>query len=687
MIRNIWIRWLSFLRRERRWFLAGGRDVYETTRRSFFSLEARAGAALFGGFFFLSLAQAPVPAHFFFDPGPAFVRLSADAAPETDLFLLTVFFLYLGVGALLGIFLRNAWDWAEEFLPVPPRRVWTRRFRWSTTTFLLLFLHGGFLLSALRAKPGFYAAAFHGRGGPLRWFQDWLASGFLSYPGRLWTLAAYAVMAAGMAQMGRRFRRWFLSFPMPTRVASGVLGVGTFFFLLGLWGVFRFHRPPNEGPNAVVLVVEGLRTEDLRDPERAPALNSLARRGRTFASCVPTVPQREASLMTLLTGRLPLSHGIRHAFPSGGDVGLGSDSLPVQLRRGGYETAALADAGGDLLCRLSPAFDRVRAPDLSVPGILKRDILRRAVHLLPYLRGLWARELIPPLRAIPEFNDPGLLAQEADAMLKQLRFESRFLLLVHFSAGRDRRTVDKAVGRILQALKNEGLDDSTWVVLWSPFAAPGEEEKDGGRDVSSPSRFSAPLVVAGPLRRSVPRWGRLPVRDVDVAPTILSALGVSVPEAMEGLPLLDVNPDSEGFADRRIYTETDVWMKPEDNPLPPAIRLEYGLPASWLEEDPEALGRLRIRPATEDAVLSYRHRLLQTGGERLVYRPSRSGVIFEYYDLTTDPAARINRAGTRAGAERVRELKEVLFQELRSEVGWRPQNDYWIPEAFMREKK
>ena len=62
----------ALLKAERQSFLAGGRDVVETTRQSILSLEARAGAALLAVFFPLSLAQCPPEAPYSFDPGPAF---------------------------------------------------------------------------------------------------------------------------------------------------------------------------------------------------------------------------------------------------------------------------------------------------------------------------------------------------------------------------------------------------------------------------------------------------------------------------------------------------------------------------------------------------------------------------------------------------------------------------------------
>jgi hypothetical protein len=308
---------------------------------------------------------------------------------------------------------------------------------------------------------------------------------------------------------------------------------------------------------------------------------------------------------------------------------------------------------------------------------------------LPYLRARSLRTVLPDLRAVEPLSTPRQLSEEAGGFLKQLRFEPRFFLLLQYSSPAAPEsaasTADAAVAHVMAALADQGLEESTWVVLWSPFAVPGPSEKP--TDVASPVRFQSPLAVMGPARRPAFRRVAAPVRDVDVEPTILSALGAGLPEAMEGLPLLDMDVESEGFSARDIYTESGLWTTSDQNPLPPDLRLPSTPPSSWLEEDPEDEGRLRLRPAAEDAGISFRHRLLQTAHERLVYRPSRHGVLFEYYDLAHDPKAANDLAGTRPGAERIKDLKEVLFQELRRHAGWRPQNDYWIPEAFMRDKQ
>ncbi|MBK8575733.1 MAG: hypothetical protein IPN90_08665 [Elusimicrobia bacterium] len=105
-----------------------------------------------------------------------------------------------------------------------------------------------------------------------------------------------------------------------------------------------------------------------------------------------------------------------------------------------------------------------------------------------------------------------------------------------------------------------------------------------------------------------------------------------------------------------------------------------------LVEDRDSPWHFRLDPAWEDPVLLFRDRAMQIGDERLVYHPGETGVSFEYFNLTEDPRAQKNQATTRAGKARVKDLREIFYRHLSRESGWRPQNDYWIPEAFLREE-
>jgi hypothetical protein len=452
----------------------------------------------------------------------------------------------------------------------------------------------------------------------------------------------------------------------------------------------------------LVLVVDGLRSDSVEPRSdagsSAPRLSELARRGRYFPRCAASLPAAAPSLMTFLTGRSPLTHGVRHAFPPAEDASSDARDLPSLLAARGYATAVLADSAGEFFFRFRPAFHEARAPDGRAAARLRQRALKAHAHILPYVTNPAGRFLFPSLRALPELSDPALLADEARGALARLRFKGKFFLAVCFSALHTQRgassadreefrrlygagvaAVDGAAGRLLAALKEFDLAHNTTVVLWSPFGEDLSESGPGhGAHLRGARVIGSPLVIYDP-RRPAPFRSADVVRAEDVAPTLLDLAGVPPPAFMEGSSL--ARPESVPRPD--AYAETDVWVSVAAGPEP-AARMPYPPLADLLELDPRS-GYLVMKAAAEDHVLTAKHRMIQRGNERLIYMPTRKGVRYELLDFGADPDGLRDFSGEPGRQARAAELKEALFQLLSRERGWRPQNGYWIPEAFLRE--
>jgi hypothetical protein len=720
----------------RRWIQSSGKDMYESLHPdSLFTLEARTGAGVFTALFVLSLAQAGPWRDFDFQLNFLLAR-TPFSFWSMVLFHGVLLMGYAAVGMFLGVVWRNAWASAAQVFPSLKAQRFRDGWRVAVTAAGTLALHACFLFSDILSHPALYQSSFFQRGRPLRLFQIFITD-FLP----LWILGIYKLgvgLVFALALFLWAKRRWthLVQLSRPAQIARGVGIAGLAFFALGLWAVRRFHAPKNQGPNVVILAVDSLRSDILKESSLAPRMSELARQGQVFSACVPPLPEAYGALATLFTGKTPLAHGIRHPFSPSQDVRLGPESLPARLKQSGYTVAALSDSAGDFFSRVRPEFDKVRAPESRAPVVLRQRVLQNHVHFLPYVSGLLGRRLFPSLRNMPELADPDILAEEALSFLKSLRFEDKFFLTVYFSSlhepyalsspmdraflkrdyrgpcryalpsdpavraqmtDKDRararglyqhnvRAVDRAVGRVLDRLKRYKLDENTVVVLWSPY---GEHlyEKDLGQGHGQHLRgkevLFAPLAIREPLQKAPPRWASASVRAQDISPTLLTLLGLPVPEGMEGFPLSQRDfhlPPEEFFL---AYAETGLWTSPEGGP--PFQRIPYPGLSGLLEQDPDQPGRFQISSLWEDHVLVSKHRMIQVGQERLIYIPTPQGVVYELYDFSQDPDGGDNLAGTRKGAERVKELKEVLFRYLARERGWRPQNGYWIPAAFLRE--
>ena len=109
------------------------------------------------------------------------------------------------------------------------------------------------------------------------------------------------------------------------------------------------------------------------------------------------------------------------------------------------------------------------------------------------------------------------------------------------------RSVDRSVGRVLQTLRDEGLDQNTIVIFTSDNGAPGYI---GLPDVNKPYRgWKLTLFEGGVRVPYVAQWpGHIPpgtryaapVSNIDVLPTVVAAAGASVPtdRPMDGVNLL-----------------------------------------------------------------------------------------------------------------------------------------------------
>jgi arylsulfatase A-like enzyme len=146
---------------------------------------------------------------------------------------------------------------------------------------------------------------------------------------------------------------------------------------------------------------------------------------------------------------------------------------------------------------------------------------------------------------------------------------------------------DAELQRLIEFMRFEGLLDETLVIVTSDH---GEEFLEHGGVLHSRTQYQellhVPLIVRGP---GVPAGARIstPVSLVDVAPTVLAAVGLTIPDLMEGADLsrlwerADDGSDTatappEPFASRAIYAGAD-YDESGDNRLHAIRRGRYKL--------------------------------------------------------------------------------------------------------------
>ncbi|MFL6199997.1 MAG: sulfatase [Thermoanaerobaculia bacterium] len=333
--------------------------------------------------------------------------------------------------------------------------------------------------------------------------------------------------------------------------------------------------------------------------DTTPFLACFAREALVFENAFPNGASTASSTVSLLSGRLPTETGV--IYPP--DIAKGDAAhlhLPGLLRRLGYRTGQFtirwyADASD---FNLQGAFDwansRSTSPMKGIPGDLALDRPgQMSAYFLALMSGRLAERLLPSFlgSAAPQ-QDPFLMVQDNaitahgdDRRLRELfRFIDAsgepFFAHIHlmgthgrrykprqriYSAGQAQESdgmtdfyddavadFDRSLEEVVAFLRGRGLLDRTIVVLYSDHT----------------SQYTAlgrvPLLFRFP---GGARAGRVPenVQNLDVAPTLLDALGIEAPPWMGGVSLLRGRPDpcrwivSAKYNQELVTTDGKFW--------------------------------------------------------------------------------------------------------------------------------
>jgi choline-sulfatase len=285
-----------------------------------------------------------------------------------------------------------------------------------------------------------------------------------------------------------------------------------------------------------------------------PNLDALARQSVVFSRAYSQVPLTTPSHATLLTGTYPQ---FNHLQDMGTPLAKDLPYLPDILRQHGYRTAAFV--GSQILdpkSAAAPGFDRgfevydagfhSRAPGEDRYQSVERRAAVVVSHAIAWLnRGqrtpffLWVHLYDP--------HDP----YDPPAPFKAKYRDSPYDGEIAYA--------DFAVGKLLAALHASGLYNSTLIAV---AADHGEAFGEHGERTHGLFLYDETIHVPLLLKFAGARPASLRVDTrvglVDLAPTILQAVGIKPPTTMQGASLMELmKPDSDRGVDRPAYAETD----------------------------------------------------------------------------------------------------------------------------------
>jgi choline-sulfatase len=367
------------------------------------------------------------------------------------------------------------------------------------------------------------------------------------------------------------------------------------------------------GANVLLVTLDTTRADRLGcygyQAARTPNLDDLARQGVLFEKAYCPVPLTLPSHASILTGLNPPSHGVHN----NGTYALGPDSLTIAeiLHERGFVTAAFtASFSVDSRFGLAQGFDVYDDSFVEDTPFKPVNSERRADDVFSSFSAWLERSAQDRFFAWVHFFDPHLPYVPPPDLAED------FLGRPYDG---EIAAVDRAIGRIVEALREKNLLDRTLIVLAGDHGeALGEKGESGhGIFLYEPSVRVPLIVYAG---------GRLPagskvtpqVRLVDIVPTVLDFLEIEGAGNFDGESLL---PYIEG----KTKTPLDAYLEtfyPREN---------HG----WAE----LTG-------------------LVSGGWKYIQAPRP-----ELYDLEKDPGETENLASAKAGT--AAEMRKTLEETIR----------------------
>ncbi len=310
-------------------------------------------------------------------------------------------------------------------------------------------------------------------------------------------------------------------------------------------------------PNVVLITIDTLRADHLGCYGNAriqtPSIDQLAREGVRFTRAFTPVPITLPAHAALLTGSYPMATGM-HDF-SGNKLPESGPTLAQVLRQNGWRTAAFIGAAVlDSRFGLNQGFetyfdhfDFSRLDETNLDLIERRGdlVMDEALGWLkrqPFHTGeaffLWVHLYDPHFPYTPP--EP---------------FASRYR--THLYDG-EIAFDDAQVARLIAYLKDQGLYDGSVIVLAGDH---GEGLGEHGETTHGffvyNSTLHVPLIIKIPGAK--PRVVEEEISLVDLAPTVLQALKVSIPESVQGRSLLSLMLGQSGGPDSAaslLYAET-----------------------------------------------------------------------------------------------------------------------------------
>ncbi|MBI4664839.1 MAG: sulfatase [Nitrospinae bacterium] len=503
------------------------------------------------------------------------------------------------------------------------------------------------------------------------------------------------------------------------RAAATVSAVAVF-LLWEIAGAIPAQTPHSQKRNVVLIVLDSLRADHLTSNgykrDTTPEIDDLAREGALFTKNIVDLPRTFPSWVSMMTGVYPMSHGVRHMFPTAEQRRLVHPPLPKILAQDGWQTAVVSDFAGDIFPRIDFGFQTVDTPDLTFDEVVKMRNLEIHPAALAFFNNPLGHTLFPSIRELSYNCDPAALTDKAIKTLRSFRGEKPFFLAIFYSAthmpyaapgpyyrqyadpayrGNYRfqkknllmkndndtpadvqqvidlfdgglRATDEQIGRLRETLAAMGYGEDTAIIVTGDHGENFFEyraEIGHGNHLRGPHAITVPVVIHAPWLKNKGVKVDYQTRMIDLAPTMAELAGYDKFHA-EGKSVLPFISGAE-TGHRLTYTESGLWYVDEGPFFFQNSRIHYPGITQLCEVDPDWRNEVALKKRYQPLVVMAKHRAVSDGAHKLIVMPTENGVVTELYDLGNDPEEQhdISKENPEALRKMMGKLNEVARPE------------------------
>lgn len=368
--------------------------------------------------------------------------------------------------------------------------------------------------------------------------------------------------------------------------------------IVGVKAVF-FKKPVN----VLLITMDTTRADRLGcygyDKNTTPHIDAFAKESVLFTSAVTSVPFTFPAHLTIMTGTLPIYHGIH--TNEGREISDSTLTLAEVLKERGYKTGAiLASYVLNATFGLNQGFDVYQEFNDESIGGMQYANGRRASETAQLANQWFQENKDDTFFLFAHFYDPHFPYDPPESFAEQ--FDDPY--------DGEIASVDQAIGRMIDKLKELDIYDNTMIIIEADHGEMrGQHGENGHGYYIYEGAVRVPLIVKLPGFHK-PRKVSDSVGLVDIFPTVCGVLGIEVPNFVQGADLAPYFKGKRIDQDRYQYIESLTATKFGANSLLGVVKDPY----KYIQTTRPELYEVRQDPAEENNLVNEdtkRARLMQ----------------------------------------------------------------------------